>query len=141
MSVILPNLLLGDVNDALMAVRGSTRPQVSAILTMAAELPLHQRFAGLQYFINYKYIPMDDSPSQDLLSNLPEALNFIHSELEQGHTVLVHCAAGISRSASVVIAYLMMTRGMTLAEAYQYVKSRRPIVEPNPGFIQQLSTL
>jgi hypothetical protein len=84
---------------------------------------------------------MDDSPNQDLLSNLPEALNFINWQLEQGHTVLVHCAAGISRSASVVIAYLMMTRGMTLAEAYQYAKSRRPIVEPNPGFIQQLSTL
>ena len=141
MSVILPNLLLGDVQDAFMAVRGSLRPQVSAILTMAAELPLHKQFVGLQHFLDYKYIPMDDSPSQDLLSNLPEALNFINWQLEQGHTVLVHCAAGISRSASVVIAYLMMTHGMTLDEAYQYVKSRRSIVQPNPGFMQQLSTL
>ena len=140
MSVILPNLLLGDVNDAFMAVRGSTRPQVNAILTMAAELPLHKQFMGLQHFLDYKYIPMDDSPSQDLLSNLPEALDFIQTQLEQGHTVLVHCAAGISRSASVVIAYLM-SHGMSLEQAYGYVKSRRPIVQPNPGFMQQLNSL
>lgn len=140
MSVILPNLLLGDMNDALAVVKGAA-PHVKGLLTMAAELPLHKQFMGLQHYVDYKYIPMDDSPTQDLVSNLPDALNFISWQLEKGHTVLVHCAAGISRSASVVIAYLMMTYDMPFRAAYGYVKARRPIINPNPGFMHQLNTL
>lgn len=133
MSVILPNLLLGNVADADAVARGA-RPDVDAMLTVAAELP----YSGIK---NYAYIPMADSPTQDLLSNLPDALSFISFELEQGHTVLVHCYAGVSRSASVVIAYLMMARGMSLDQAYAHVKARRPIIHPNPGFMQQLASL
>ena len=52
--------------------------------------------------------------------------------------VLVHCYAGVSRSASVVIAYLMNQHGMSLKDAYQYVKNKRYFIKPNEGFRKQL---
>lgn len=52
--------------------------------------------------------------------------------------VLVHCEAGISRSATTVIAYLVKHHGMSLLEAYQHTKERRRIINPNTGFLNQL---
>jgi len=52
--------------------------------------------------------------------------------------VLVHCFRGSSRSGAVVIAYVMRRRRMTFVEALRFVQSRRSIVNPNPGFVQQL---
>jgi protein-tyrosine phosphatase len=50
----------------------------------------------------------------------------------------VHCAAGVSRSATIVIAYLIMKKNMTCEEALKFARSKRPIIDPNPGFISQL---
>mmetsp|Transcript_51538 Transcript_51538/g.120919 ORF Transcript_51538/g.120919 Transcript_51538/m.120919 type:complete len:85 (+) Transcript_51538:1-255(+) len=54
---------------------------------------------------------------------------------------LIHCSAGVSRSSSVVISYLMRRRGMSLREAYDTVKAARPQIAPNPGFWSQLLDL
>jgi hypothetical protein len=53
-------------------------------------------------------------------------------------SVLVHCAAGVSRSATVVLGYLMARQNLSLAAALQHLKEVRPWVSPNPGFMQQL---
>jgi len=52
--------------------------------------------------------------------------------------VFVHCQAGVSRSATVVIAYLMKHTLMTMTDAYKYVRGRRPVVSPNLNFMGQL---
>ncbi len=52
--------------------------------------------------------------------------------------VLFHCAAGVSRSASFVIAYLMKANQISYLQAYNLVKTKRPIIRPNSGFVQQL---
>lgn len=57
---------------------------------------------------------------------------------QSGRAVLVHCQAGVSRSATVIIAYLMKHTLMTMTDAYKYVKSRRPVVSPNLNFMGQL---
>jgi protein-tyrosine phosphatase len=54
--------------------------------------------------------------------------------LMSGGTVLVHCFAGISRSASCIIAYLMQELNMPFFEAMSYTRKRRPIIFPNYGF-------
>lgn len=57
---------------------------------------------------------------------------------QSGRGVLVHCQAGVSRSATIVIAYLMKHTLMTMTDAYKYVRSRRPVVSPNLNFMGQL---
>ena len=52
--------------------------------------------------------------------------------------MFVHCHAGISRSATVCIAYMMRTKKMSVEEAYKFVKSKRPIISPNLHFMGQL---
>lgn len=56
----------------------------------------------------------------------------------QDGVVLVHCNAGVSRSSSVVIGYLMLREGLTFDDAYGQVKLARPSIRPNPGFYAQL---
>eukprot|EP01084_Bolivina_argentea_P139105 244744_1 len=52
--------------------------------------------------------------------------------------VLVHCQGGVSRSASIVISYLMKTKNMKMMDAMDYVSDRRSVICPNHGFRKQL---
>lgn len=58
--------------------------------------------------------------------------------LKEKRNIFIHCAAGVSRSASFTIAYLMRKNKMSFDEAYKYVKDRRKIIRPNSYFVEQL---
>ena len=73
----------------------------------------------------------------DLEDYFDEATKFLHDSLSVTNT-LVHCMAGISRSTTLLIAYLIRYRGMKSDDALNLVRSRRSIVNPNPGFWSQL---
>ncbi|KAI0057975.1 phosphatases II [Artomyces pyxidatus] len=88
--------------------------------------------------VQTKRIAIDDTEYTDLLPDLKDAVSWIADARHAGGTVLVHCAWGKSRSASVVLAYLVAHAGMTLDGALAYVQARRPLVEPNTGFMRQL---
>eukprot|EP01106_Pelomyxa_sp_JSP_P015516 TRINITY_DN53_c0_g1_i1.p1 TRINITY_DN53_c0_g1~~TRINITY_DN53_c0_g1_i1.p1 ORF type:complete len:147 (-),score=25.98 TRINITY_DN53_c0_g1_i1:166-606(-) len=84
----------------------------------------------------HKFVSVNDWPYEDLKSKFAECNKFI----DEGRTaggVLVHCRAGRSRSATVVIAYLMWKTSLTYESAYQKVLAVR-LIQPNSGFIQQL---
>ncbi|XP_037378080.1 dual specificity phosphatase 28 [Talpa occidentalis] len=83
-------------------------------------------------------VPVFDDPAEDLLSHLEPTCAAMEAALRAGGACLVYCKNGRSRSAAVCTAYLMRHRGLSLARAFQAVKSARPAAEPNPGFWAQL---
>ncbi|XQJ30526.1 dual specificity protein phosphatase, putative [Leishmania guyanensis] len=90
---------------------------------------------------HHKVIVVDDIPGADIRMSFQEAVNFIEESQSHKEGCLVHCFAGLSRSATTVIAYLMMKKGMRLDEAYLVTKKGRPAILPNKGFFDQLVEL
>ena len=132
---VVPRVFIGDLavaeNAAMLAHLGITH--VVSAMRGSVSLPASAApFTCLQ-------IPLTDSPFAELAEHLPRATAFISDALQDPRArVLVHCVQGISRSASVVCAHLIKIYGWTPAQAVQYVKSKRPIAEPNAGFVAQL---
>lgn len=85
----------------------------------------------------YKVLPLRDIESEEIEKYIEEGIQFIEDAINNGGKVLVHCSYGISRSASMVIAYLLKT-GMRYNDAFDYVKSKREIIQPNKGFKKKL---
>lgn len=85
-------------------------------------------------------LDLEDSPehAQTFVDLLPKAVKFIDECLAANHRVLIHCVAGNSRSASVVIAWLMQRHALSFDEALTFVQSKRPSVRPNAGFASAL---
>ncbi|VDO05842.1 unnamed protein product [Rodentolepis nana] len=83
-------------------------------------------------------IPVDDIDYSNLRSHFDEVGERIAREARRGGKTAVHCMAGISRSATIVLAYLMKYQRLNLAEAYNRVMSIRPCIQPNLGFWRQL---
>ena len=85
-------------------------------------------------------VDINDEPRQaaTLQRQLPRVYAFIETNIKSGRNVCVNCQAGISRSATVVIGYLMHTKGISFDAAYNIVRKRRPIINPNKGFVNML---
>ena len=88
----------------------------------------------------YKHIhfSLRDAPYEDLISIFDICYSFTDECLNRGFGILIHCDMGISRSATIVMAYLMKKMRKPLSEVFGFVKRRRPQVNPNFGFQAQL---
>merc|ERR1711990_79714 len=84
---------------------------------------------------NFKRIPILDTQSETILSYLEDCVDYIDQRRRMNQKVLVHCVAGISRSATISIAYTMKYLKMNVDKAYEYVKTKRPQISPNLGFM------
>lgn len=91
--------------------------------------------------VDHKYMLCLDLPETDIRQILSECLPFVHKAVEGRENILVHCNAGVSRTATLAIAYLMHYRNMTFEDAYNLVKEKRPAIQPNSGFKTQLMKL
>ncbi|TFH41203.1 MAG: dual specificity protein phosphatase family protein [Lysobacterales bacterium] len=67
-----------------------------------------------------------------------KAAEVIHQARSAGKTVLVHCAAGVSRSSTAVLAYLMLYENMGWVQALEHVQKSRPCVNPHPLLVRSL---
>jgi len=86
----------------------------------------------------YHCIPIEDMDGENIKSYFVEAIQFIDTCVNANGSVLVHCAAGVSRSATIVIAYVMKSQKLSFEEAIQLVQTRRTVICPNYGFRNQL---
>ncbi|KAH3758635.1 leucine-rich repeat protein [Pelomyxa schiedti] len=79
-----------------------------------------------------------DQMETDLLEHFQTCHKFIDEARDSGTAVLVHCAAGVSRSATIVTSYVMYKNNIGYEAALEILRKKRPAVSPNPGFIKQL---
>lgn len=81
-------------------------------------------------------VPVSDLPTANLGTHFERVAERIHGNRAGG--TLVHCAAGMSRSPALVMAYLMRYRGASLRQAHRWVQESRPYIRLNAGFWEQL---
>jgi protein-tyrosine phosphatase len=84
---------------------------------------------------NFTYLQLTllDSPQEDIKKYFDETGKFIHECISNNGTALVHCHAGISRSSTIIIAYLMKYKKMKFQEALSFSKNKREKINPNSG--------
>ncbi|XP_069499295.1 dual specificity protein phosphatase 7 [Ambystoma mexicanum] len=131
---ILPYLYLGSAKDSSnLDVLG--KYGIKYILNVTPNLPNMFEHDG---DFKYKQIPISDHWSQNLSQFFPDAIAFIDEARSNKCGVLVHCLAGISRSVTVTVAYLMQKLNLSLNDAYDFVKRKKSNISPNFNFMGQL---
>ncbi|CAD8064755.1 unnamed protein product [Paramecium sonneborni] len=130
-NVYISGLYLADIDCAL-SLDLLKSLQIGALLSIIDEPKI-----DASAYIIHEVINIPDCTQQNIQDYFPQTNQFI--EKHRQHTnVMVHCFAGISRSASVIIAYLMFKFQWGFQTALNFVVQKRPQVKPNYGFIQQL---
>lgn len=138
-----PDLQVGQVEDGRLLVASQdvaadpsllAQYGVSHVLNVAG-FPTTHRSAGLCYLD----VAILDLPEEPLSNHFPQCFRFIDDALaDKEGRVLVHCNAGVSRSVSIVTAYLMSRRQWTLKRTLEHIRISRPAAKPNEGFMKQL---
>ncbi|KAK5900918.1 hypothetical protein CgunFtcFv8_025838 [Champsocephalus gunnari] len=88
---------------------------------------------------SYHNVRVYDEDATDLLAHWNDTYHFMVKAKKNNSKCLVHCKMGVSRSASTVIAYAMKEFGWPLEKAYNFVKQKRSIAQPNASFMRQLA--
>ncbi|XP_064611978.1 dual specificity protein phosphatase 3-like [Liolophura sinensis] len=140
---VYPNILLGNrhvaKDKALLQ-----QLEVTHVLNAAQGVKFNQIPTSQDFYedvsIQYLGIPAMDISTYKMSKHFEEAAEFIDKALSSGGKVFVHCMMGVSRSATLIIAYLMMKKQMTVTDSIMQIRSKRAIF-PNDGFLLQLCTL
>lgn len=131
---ITKKILLGSEQDAksVHLYKDGAITQVLSIMSCDQfELPREVRSN-----VKHLHIKLNDTSGDDILQHFQQAISFIKSN-KSGST-LIHCRAGISRSSTIVMAFLMYSNNWSLNQAFTFVKDKRKCVAPNFGFLGQL---
>eukprot|EP00055_Hartaetosiga_balthica_P003133 m.6635 g.6635 ORF g.6635 m.6635 type:complete len:274 (-) comp2625_c0_seq1:72-893(-) len=131
MQLVVPNVYIGSCYTAsdkeLLESNGITH--VCSCFNMDPPFPK---------LFTYKVLQANDCPTQNIAQYFNETNAFISNAVGNGGRVLVHCAAGISRAATITLAYMMFSSQLTLEQAFSHLKQVRNIICPNNGFLEQL---
>ncbi|KAM9301814.1 interferon regulatory factor 8 [Gastrophryne carolinensis] len=131
MSQVLDGLFLGNIRDA----EDAAALSASGVTHIVS---VHNNAKALLPEMTYLCITASDSSRQNLVQHFRPCIKFIHENRLRGAGCLVHCLAGVSRSATLVVAYLMAVTPFGWEDCLSAVKSVRSYVDPNLGFQQQL---
>eukprot|EP01061_Rhynchopus_euleeides_P019420 TRINITY_DN31893_c0_g1_i1.p1 TRINITY_DN31893_c0_g1~~TRINITY_DN31893_c0_g1_i1.p1 ORF type:complete len:240 (+),score=77.88 TRINITY_DN31893_c0_g1_i1:184-903(+) len=131
-SVVFPWLLLGGARDA-ERVDLMERHQVTHVVNLTPESKM-QKAEGFCYL----FVEVGDHSDQPIHDHFESVIQFIEEARSRQGKVLVHCRHGVSRSATLVIAYLIKQLCIPLVLAKDVVKQARPMINPNLGFVDAL---
>lgn len=132
---ILDYLYLGS-QDAVMKANIDTY-HLTDILSIGIETPTSD-IVYVDGNVTANFIECLDLPETRLDPIIKQTNQIIKSVCEKNGRVLVHCNAGVSRSSSICIGYLILELKLTFDSAYSLVKSKRECIAPNNGFLKQL---
>ena len=110
-----------------------TECKITHILNVAIEVK--NAFPEQYEYLNIELL---DIPQQNIRQMFSRTNEFIKQVIANNGRVLIHCSAGISRSSTIVLAYLLGIERMNYDDAYTLLKTARPVIRPNIGFVQQL---
>ncbi len=130
---IVPGIFVGEELAATVPLKQLQQNNISRILSLGTYKKVHEAS------IAYLQVPLLDDEVSSLLDHVEKCIDFINKRPPKTG-ILIHCRAGVSRSPSVMIAWLISQRKMTFLEAFELVERKRPCVSPNPLFIEQLQT-
>jgi protein tyrosine phosphatase len=125
---IIDHLYLGSCKSALDVVKN--REDIGYILNLSQ----YTLFAPGK---NVMSLNIDDCPDFPIELSFDKAHKFINEAKHNNSGILVHCRAGVSRSPTIVISYLMKYHNMSFENAYKHVLTKRKIA-PNHGFVEKL---
>ncbi|XP_027001549.1 dual specificity protein phosphatase 18 [Tachysurus fulvidraco] len=132
---------LGQITDYLYISNGKTAKD-SSVLTRLKITCIINATQDMEDIclrsIEYIRVAISDSPASNLHKHFDTVADKIDAVRAQCGRVLVHCCAGVSRSATLCLAYLVKYRDMSLMDAHTLVRACRPIIRPNSGFWKQL---
>ncbi len=131
-NLIIPNLWLGALSSSCNREKlkeNSIETIISAIYGSTASFP---------FDFDYERAALLDTESEDILTEINRLLPIIHENIQEGKGVLVHCMYGKSRSCTIVAAYLIQYLDMTAEESLKFILEKRPQIDPNPGYLEQL---
>jgi protein-tyrosine phosphatase len=128
---ITDTIYLGDIESAFNKKKLKSLG-IKKVLTVMSAFGNHYN----EHEFVHKSIEVDDAYDENIIKYFKECLLF----MDGYDKVFVHCAAGMSRSATIVIAYLMWKQKMSLNDAFNFVKKKRPVISPNLNFMRQLQT-
>ncbi|XP_044726736.1 dual specificity protein phosphatase Mpk3 isoform X2 [Chrysoperla carnea] len=131
---IVPHLYLGNAANSEDS-QALARHSIQYVLNVTPDLPNVFEDMGN---IKYMQIPIADHWSQNLASHFPSAIEFIEEARSHNKGILVHCLAGVSRSVTITVAYLMYKCSLNLNDAFNLVRSRKSNIAPNFHFMEQL---
>ncbi|CAI5645897.1 unnamed protein product [Oreochromis niloticus] len=136
---ILPGLFLGPYSSAMKSkLPILERHNITHIVCVRQDIEANFIKPNFPHMFRYLVLDIADNPVENIIRFFPMTKEFIDGCLATEGKVLVHGNAGISRSAALVIAYLMETFGMKYREAFSHVQERRFCINPNVGFVHQL---
>ncbi|GAB6026224.1 hypothetical protein CHUAL_012431 [Chamberlinius hualienensis] len=141
---VYPNIFVGDVSTAL-CTQVLKRIGITHVLNAAQgkeKFYFVNTSAGYYEMHGIKFlgIPAVDFMNFKMEPYFEQAADFVEEGVKAGGKVLIHCRVGVSRSATLALAYLIIKKGMTAQDAMRTVRAQREII-PNPGFLQQLCDL
>lgn len=143
-SEITPNLFLGNGRCAYdpPTLRDNHINAVISLINAPLALWTRSKFTDLISTDRHLWVECVDSSTQDLLVHMHRVCTFIDRMLlpveQKPGVVLVHCDQGVSRSATMVIAYLTREQRKGLEEVLAEVRTKRPRIKPSPNFMDQL---
>uniref|UniRef100_A0A2D4LSQ4 Tyrosine-protein phosphatase domain-containing protein n=1 Tax=Micrurus spixii TaxID=129469 RepID=A0A2D4LSQ4_9SAUR len=139
MQQILPGLFLGPYSSAMKSKLPTLQKHgITHVICIRQNIEANFIKPNFQELFRYLVLDIADNPIENIIRFFPMTKEFIDGSLQTGGKVLVHGNAGISRSAALVIAYIMETFGVKYRDAFTYVQERRFCINPNAGFVHQL---